>query len=470
MPNNLPSVRESGEITGHIDTFSLGLERYLISLDLPNEQVLVEIKERGIVIGNMPTIIDRLTSEQRQRALYISKFIASCGVGLFDSALNYLWNETIVNLRNKVIRFDLDYFFDSTISNSKKRTDFKTEKDLGKLDDWELIKGCSDTGIISDMGYKHLDYIRDMRNFASAAHPNHRQITGFQLLSWLDTCINEVLAKEPEGPVLVIRKLLQNIRTQTLTKSDAEAIIVNIEKLPQDLIHSLLRALFGMYVDEKQDVVVRENIVLFAINVWNNSDNAAKNDIAFKYAVFSANAELTKKELAKQFLSMVNGLGYISDDQKAIEIREISENLLHAHNGFNNFYNEEPYAKILIKYIPTSGSVPQLIRFYYVKVLLICKLGNTYGVSHSAEPYYNQMIERFQDLEFTELLKLLDDNEIVIMFKNNPKRIEQFINFLVPLKEKIKSEKLKKAFDMVLNASLLDLQSKKTYKSIKYLL
>ncbi|MGA2913261.1 MAG: hypothetical protein ABSE07_07065 [Methanoregula sp.] len=469
MSENLPTVIESEEITGQIDTFSSSLGAYLVSLNLPNERVLVEIKERRIVIGNMAIIIDHLNPDQCQRALYISKFIASCGAGLFDSALNYLWNETIVNLRSKVIRFDLDYFFDSTIGNSKKRIDFKTEKDLEKLDDWELIRGCRETGIISDIGYKHLDYIRDMRNFASAAHPNHRQITGLQLLSWLETCIIEVLAKEPEGPVLEIRKLLQNIRTQELTKNDAIPIIANIERMPQDLTHSLLRALFGMYVDERQDVFVRENIELFGIDVWNNSDNAAKNDIAFKYAVFSANAELAKKELAKQFLSIVDGLGYISDDQRAIEIREVCETLLHAHNGFNNFYNEEPHAKTLIKYIPPTGSVPQLIRSYYVKVILICKLGNRFGIALSAEPYYIQMIDKFQDAEFIELLKLLDDNEIVTIF-NDPIRANRFVNLLVPLKDKIKSEKLKKAFDIVLNGSIPDLQSKKTYQTIKNLL
>jgi hypothetical protein len=469
MSDNLPALRDSVEITEQIDSFSSSLKSYLVSLDLPNERVLVEIKERRVVIGNMPIIIEHLNPDQRQRALYISKFIASCGAGLFDSALNYLWNETIVNLRSKVIRFDLEYFFDSTIGDTKKRSDYKNEKDLEKIDDWELIRGCRDTGIISDMGYKHLDYIRDMRNFASAAHPNHTQITGLQLLSWLETCIIEVLAKEPEGPVLEVRKLLQNIRTQTLTQKDARPIIASINRLPQDLTHSLLRALFGMYVDERQDVSVRENIELIVIDVWKNSDNTAKNDIAFKYAVFSVNAELGKKELAKQFLVTVDGLSYISEDQKAVEIREISEKLLHAHNGFNNFYNEDPHAKSLLKYIPPSGSVPQLVRAYYVKVLLICRLGNGYGVANAAVPYYNQMIDRFQDPEFSELFRLLDDNEIIVIF-NDADRANRFIQLLIPLKEKIKSEKLKKAYNIIINSPIPDLQSKKTYQTIKNLL
>ncbi len=63
------------------------------------------------------------------------------------------------------------------------------------------------TGILTDIGYRHLDYIRNMRNYASAAHPNQNQLTGFQLIAWLETCIREVLSREPQGGVVEVRKL-----------------------------------------------------------------------------------------------------------------------------------------------------------------------------------------------------------------------------------------------------------------------
>ncbi len=84
----------------------------------------------------------------------------------------------------------------------------QSEEDLQKLDDWELITGCRETGIISPIGYKHLDYIRDMRNFASAAHPNQNELSGLQLAAWLQTCIREVLGKEPEGQLSKFELLL----------------------------------------------------------------------------------------------------------------------------------------------------------------------------------------------------------------------------------------------------------------------
>ena len=154
LHSDLPVVYESKQIADDVYTFSKGLKLYLEHLSLPITDVLVEIKERETVIANMPNVVEYLNPTQKERAYYISKFIASCSVGLFDAALNYLWNETIVNLREKVIRFDLEYFYDSTIGNPGKRKKFKTEEDLRKLNDSDLVTGCLETGIITEIGYR----------------------------------------------------------------------------------------------------------------------------------------------------------------------------------------------------------------------------------------------------------------------------------------------------------------------------
>ncbi|MDH8318895.1 hypothetical protein QIG98_27845, partial [Klebsiella pneumoniae] len=67
---------------------------------------------------------------------------------------------------------DIDYFYDSIVTDTKRRDKLKTIDDLVNIEEWELVKGCHLTGLLSDIGFKHLDYIRDMRNWASAAHPN----------------------------------------------------------------------------------------------------------------------------------------------------------------------------------------------------------------------------------------------------------------------------------------------------------
>lgn len=68
------------------------------------------------------------------------KFITAASSGLFDAALNYLWDETVFQLRRRVANYDIEYFYDVAVSSEKRKRLSGTE-DLSKLDDSELIKG-----------------------------------------------------------------------------------------------------------------------------------------------------------------------------------------------------------------------------------------------------------------------------------------------------------------------------------------
>lgn len=264
----VPAPRSDLSIRQGVDVITERLTRYLEVLGLPADRVLVPPNERQKVFNNLEPVVALLAGESRAGAAYISKFVAACAVGLFDAALNFLWDETIANLRQKVARFDLEYFFNSVVTDTDRRREFRSAEDLVKLEDWDLIRGCRLTGVLSDIGFKHLDYIRDMRNWASAAHPNQNELSGLQLVSWLETCIREVLAKVPEGPVIEIKRLLINVRTIQLTAADVPPITTHIERLPPDLATSLLRTLFGMYTDPDMSAIAKNNISLIAPAVW----------------------------------------------------------------------------------------------------------------------------------------------------------------------------------------------------------
>jgi hypothetical protein len=92
-----------------VDKFSAGLATYLSGLGLPVDGVLVAPQERMTVLANAPELVALIASASRVDAMYVSKFIAACGAGLFDAALNFIWDEVVVRLRSRVARFDLAY-------------------------------------------------------------------------------------------------------------------------------------------------------------------------------------------------------------------------------------------------------------------------------------------------------------------------------------------------------------------------
>lgn len=460
-----PSKNEVGTSVG---VFSRGLQGYLEMLQLPSENVLVSPEERMDVLDNLPRVVNRLSLELKSNSMYISKFIAACGAGLFDAALNFLWNETVVNLRNKVVRFDMDYFLNSIITDTRRRSTFKTEEDLKKLDEWELIKGCKDTGIISEIGYKHLDYIRDMRNHASAAHPNHNDLDGLQLTSWLQTCIKEVLAKEPEGPVLEVKRLLHNLRANVLTRSDLPPIVSNIQILPTDLVDSTLRAVFGMYTDPDLDVQIRNNLKLVAPSLWEKCSLESKKNLGLKYAIYSANADLTRKGFAHEFLQFVQGLSFLPAEQIAVDMDITLDNLFMVHNGFNNFHNEPPHAKLLAAYVSNTGDVPDSVINKYVKVLTMCSIGNGYGVSDAACIYYNELLNRFTEIQIREFVQLLNDSDVKsrLQFSSCSNRFKKLVEQFEPRVADVKLQQVIEYLRKTAHINYQNLRNDTEYKRL----
>lgn len=410
---------QPGEIAKSLGQFSQGLSGYLNTLGLPTESVLAEMKQRRVVINNVPEVVEDLNPSQRKASMYIAKFITACTVGLFDAALNYLWDETVRNLREKVARFDLNYFYDSVVTDANRRSKLKDESDLEKLDDWELVKGCQQTGIISDIGFRHLDYIRDMRNYASAAHPNHNELTGLQLADWLQTCIREVIGKEPEGPVIEVRKLLRSLRDEVLSKDYVLPIALAVQKLPNDLSQSLLRTIFGMYTDPKLGASTRNNIRLVAKEVWEVCSDEARYDPGLKHDSFSAHGEVTRAKLAREFLELVDGLAYLSPGNRALEMTMALDALLVSHHGWNNFYTELPHARSVSALVPDNGDVPDSVVREYVKVLTICRMGNGYGISENAKPIYDNLISRWGDKHIAKFVSLVMESEVVSRLQNS---------------------------------------------------
>jgi hypothetical protein len=113
-PSNL-TVKPNYDLQLH--EFEVGLLGFLGQIGLPNKSILVSVDERLAVFNNLAHIIAKIDPEQKARSVYISKFVTAAASGLFDAALNYLWDETIVELRRRVAQYDLSYFFDNAVSN-----------------------------------------------------------------------------------------------------------------------------------------------------------------------------------------------------------------------------------------------------------------------------------------------------------------------------------------------------------------
>lgn len=339
------------ELTAY-DTKMLGVFEYL---GLPADNILVKVDERRKVFKNIEDVLELLPTDTLGNSIYISKFLSAVSAGLFDAALNYLWDETVSQLRFRVSQYDIQYFFDLAVT-SDKRNKLSTEEDLVKIDDSELIQGAKEIGLISDIGYRLLDNIKFMRNWASAAHPNQNELTGLQLIEWLEMCIREVISLPLSNLTIQIGKLLRNIKTNILDEAEAQTISNFFCELTSEKANSLCNGFFGIYCRPDTTSDTKRNIKLLLPELWNLVDEDVKWNCGIKFSKFQINNDQAEAKLAREFLQIVDAESYLPESVRSAELKIELEYLYNAHNAsVNNIYLEPPYAKQVQRLIGSNG-------------------------------------------------------------------------------------------------------------------
>jgi hypothetical protein len=258
-------------------------------------------------------------------------------VGLFDAALNFLWDETILSLRRLAVSIDLSYFFDTAEKRESYRSRLQAEEDLSLLDDLTLIDTCARVGLLSDVNRERLRHVNYMRNHASAAHPNQSELIGQEMTSWLSNCLRYAITAKPEHPVIATKQLLLNIRTTLIPKQDISVIAIDLGKFSQDRIDDLLWTIFGIYVDPSQKADCRTNIANLAPHVWGLASEDRKFQIGARHEHFIKHGDMQRRAFADEFLVHVDGQQYRSEDVLAGELLDKLRNLMAAHNGITIF-------------------------------------------------------------------------------------------------------------------------------------
>lgn len=410
--------------------------------DLPTEGIFVSISERMNVFNNAEGVLAKINAQEKSNSIYLSKFLAAAASGLFDAALNYIWDETVLQLRKRVTQYDIDYFYDNAVGGDKRRN-LKDESDLPKLDDSELIHGAREIGLISDLGYKHLDFIKYMRNWASAAHPNQNEITGLQLIAWFETCFKEVISLPLSTGAAQIKQLLESIKTSTLTLQEAKEISVFFDNLKTDQVQNFASGLFGIYTNSSSDISTKQNVAYLLPLIWTRVGEETRQGFGIKYAQFTANNYSKEKKSAKEFLQIVSAESYIPDELRIVEVESAINDLLVSHNGMNNFYSEVTFAKQLRRVIGEHSKVPRTLEKKYIYGLVNVFLTNAYGVSTGAEPIYLELLENLSPLQASfAVISFLEDDEIEskLQFKLCENKYRQLLDLLEP---KIISEPVK---------------------------
>jgi len=449
----IPSESTPEKIETSIGAFNQPLSDLLRHIGLPTENVLKPIEERRKVIFSLESVLEILPMQDREKAYYLSKFTVAITAGLFDGALNFLWDETVKAVRNLAITYDLQYFYNVAETISSRYKNLSSIEDIEAITDYDLLEICRRIGLINDVNFKRLEHVNYLRNHASAAHPNENEITGHEMLSLLETCLKYAITAKPDHSVIQIKLLFQNIREKQIPDEDIPVICEELIKIPIERLDDFIQSLFGVYCDTRQSAETRENIEKISSQIWVKCSIDTKYRIGSKYGIFRKNGDQDRKDLAQKYLEKVNGLEYKDEDSLAAELIEKLQDLRTVHFEWNNFYNEYSHARSIENSLPKTG-IPKAARKMFVKIICLCYIGNGLGyrkgVDERAEIIYVKFLKLFGINELKDFLDLLGDSEFVTDFnKATPDlRLRELVRYFKTLTTDIH---LNNVFNLIIN-------------------
>lgn len=387
-------VKEEPALPALPATVLPALEQLTAALGIPRT-ALASTEEIEYAWRDLPRELREIP--EALRGELIARMCVAVSTGLFDGAMNYIWNAAVLHLRDKIRTFGLP------VVAQIKQNDFE-EKHLLELQDSRLLELCLKLNIIDEDGFFFLDQCRDVRNNFSAAHPTLGKINDREFTTFLNRCVRYALADSALPRGVDIGAFISAVKGPRFNAQQCGIWVQRLTETHDAQRQMLVTMAHGFYCDPNTPEQARLNSIDLCGGLLQGFNASIKSEIINSHSEYVAKGYQDKHAASLQFFEKLGLLGLLNEsEQHHIFTRAISR-LWDVHNGTNNFYNEPAFAERLLE-LSAQGAIPETAQEQYVQTVGCCRVGNGYGVSNAAVRYYDQMIQNFSPREISTLIQ-----------------------------------------------------------------
>ena len=410
----LPDISAQSSTMLDLLTKALGVSRDVLAND---EQI-------DHAWSQIPRLVTRIPPDLRDER--IVRMCVAVASGLFDAAINYVWNASIVELREKVRRFGIavvpqvldDYNFD--------------EDALLDLKDAELLELCLKLNLIGKDDYFFLDQCRATRNSFSVAHPAEGVVDENEFITFLGRCQKHALSSGQNPKGVDTKKMLSALKAARFKRDQREEWERRIRETYDAQRELIFVMLHGIYCDPSSGEEARLNALSICEAFSDDFSPRTRSALVDRHQEYKAKGDETRKKASLQFFEELGQVSLLSEAEIHGIFTTASRKLLSVHNGWDNFHNEPPFAERLAR-LAEQNQVPESAQSTFVNAVVTAGTGNPYGTSHAAMPYYQEMVKSFSPKEVSLMLKIPSGSSIVANRISTNKACERRFRSLVAL-------------------------------------
>jgi hypothetical protein len=329
------------------------------ALGIPRE-VLASDEEIETAWANLPRVIRKIPPHLRNEGL--ARMCVAVASGLFDSGINYIWNLSVIELRDKTRRFGLNVV-------SQIRGKQFDEATLVDLKDAELLNLCLELNLITEDGYFFLDQCRDIRNNFSAAHPAVGAIDDNEFISFVNRCAKFALGHEHNPVGVDIQAFIQAIKGQKFSKSQRDTWADRLSRTHEAQREMLFGTLHGIYTDPGSSEESRLNSLSISFQFVDHFTPKTKSDLIDRHSEYLAKGDNKRHKASQLFFEKLGLIDLLSESERHALVSYACKQLFSVHQGFDNF---STCAGIICHPSEESIILPSAKKRQHEKVVDIC--------------------------------------------------------------------------------------------------
>lgn len=390
---NLPAILDLSFDKLNQVTTALGVERDIIASD-------DEIQEAW---SQLPRLLSKLPrnaiSEQHVR------MCVAVASGLFDSAINYAWNTAITSLRQRIRTFGLPVA--NQILNKS-----MDEQALAELKDVELLDICLKLNLMSKEAHLYLNQCREVRNSFSTAHPPTGSVDAAEFVVFQSRCGKYALIATENARGVDSQALIAAAKGSRFTTEQCAEWVKRLSETHDEQRVVLIPMLHGIYCDPASTQDARLNCLDICTVMANSLSSNVVSELVDRHSDYIARGIADRLRASSVLFKKIGRIGLLTEAERHSLLSHACKQLFSAHQDWNNFYTEPPFAARL-RLLAIQAGRPASVQEEYVHTVVACGIGNSYGYSRAAYMDYLAMVRNFSPAEVAILMRLPNDGSIV---------------------------------------------------------
>lgn len=317
------------------------------------------------------------------------QIISAFNNSAYEMVSTYTWTKAITSLKNQLSKMGVSF-----IAEMLDRPDINEHTDIQQaISEFEAIRLAEEFGVISGTAAFRLKKAMETVthfNQPELDEDEENEMTQDEARTIVRTCIQGILGYNKIEAAIDFKIFRVELEEQTLNEDNP--YILKLVQSPYFFHRTVIRILLSIVKTSNgaqlENSLANSNLIIPMI--WGNLQHPEKWQIGRTYSELFTNGQTIAASGLKRVLLKVRGFDFVPEDLRSSSFIKAANEILAAHEGMNNFYNEPKPVSALYN----MGSVIPTPAFPICITAVICvKLGNNYGVSNAAQGIVNEILK-----------------------------------------------------------------------------